>query len=726
MRLNKLDLNLLRACPTKVRPDSQNAIVKKRNNLNGRSQHPSYRSARQSATKVSFLRSKTYFGLLLSLAVATLIAGSNLSFNHVGAQSGRQRIEQDLQQVFAAHEDVTVDTRAFAAEVRSQGRASLKSVSNEFLIRLQPNDLRAANYRAESVEDDGKTYPMPASPVNTYKGNVEGVSGSDARFTISDDKVEGMIMLPSESYFIEPAAKYSTSASSSDYILYRASDVRPDIVRSCADTLGEQVAFSADKYMSSATTGVSPAVFSPLKVVELATEADFDYVQAHGGPNQTNQDILTVMNSVDAIYKRDIGLTFKIVFQHAWDTANDPYNTSGNPISMINEFKDYWNATFGSTARDLTHLWTGRNMGGPNGLAFTGVVCADPAASYGMSDNETLTPFTITIPAHEIGHNFGASHCDGQAGCDNTIMVATQNQSNNATFCPFSINEITTYVNGHSACLSDAAASNPIDDPTFFVRQHYLDFLNRTADQSGLDFWVKNITSCGSNPNCIESKRIDTSAAFFLSIEFQQTGYLVERAYKTAYGDDTNRSTLGGTAHNISVPIVRFTEFLNDVQLVGRGLVVGQPNWEQQLESNKVNYFNSFVQGNRFTAKYPSTIPPATFVSTLNGNAGSPLSTTELATLTAEHSTGQKNRAQVLRQIAEHPNLARSENNRAFVLMQFYGYLRRDPNAPPDSDYTGYEFWLNKLNQFNGDYRTAEMVKAFLSAAEYRKRFGTP
>jgi hypothetical protein len=97
----------------------------------------------------------------------------------------------------------------------------------------------------------------------------------------------------------------------------------------------------------------------------------------------------------------------------------------------------------------------------------------------------------------------------------------------------------------------------------------------------------------------------------------------------------------------------------------------------------------------------------------------------ELTQLTSEHATGAKNRAQVLRQIAEHPNLNHTEFNRAFVLMQYFGYLRRNPNDAPDSDYTGYDFWLTKLNQFNGNYQNAEMVKAFISSAEYRQRFGS-
>src|SRR5205807_1260138 len=81
-------------------------------------------------------------------------------------------------------------------------------------------------------------------------------------------------------------------------------------------------------------------------------------------------------------------------------------------------------------------------------------------------------------------------------------------------------------------------------------------------------------------------------------------------------------------------------------------------------------------------------------------------------------------RASVLRQVAENPSLKASESNRAFVLMQFFGYLRRNPDDAPDSDYTGYDFWLSKLEQFGGDFQKAEMVKAFISSAEYRQRFG--
>ena len=76
-----------------------------------------------------------------------------------------------------------------------------------------------------------------------------------------------------------------------------------------------------------------------------------------------------------------------------------------------------------------------------------------------------------------------------------------------------------------------------------------------------------------------------------------------------------------------------------------------------------------------------------------------------------------------MRRVAENTTLGQQEFRRAFVLMQYFGYLRRNPNDSPDTDYTGFDFWLDKLNDFNGNFVNAEMVKAFLDSIEYRKRF---
>gem|GEM_PF-2325705 len=271
--------------------------------------------------------------------------------------------------------------------------------------------------------------------------------------------------------------------------------------------------------------------------------------------------------------------------------------------------------------------------------------------------------------------------------------------------------------------------TNPIDSANFFVRQHYYDFLNRLPDQSGLDFWTNQITSCGSDTACTEVRRINVSGAFFLSIEFQQTGYLVERIYKTAYGDVMSTSNLGGAPHQIPVPVVRFDEFLKDSQRIGQNVVVNQPGWETVLENNKQAYAAEFVQTSRFVTAFPATMTPAQFVDKLNQNAGNVLSDAERTTAinlfgNAADTANANARAQAVRRVAEDADLFNAEANRAFVLTQYIGYLRRNPNDAPDSDYTGYDFWLGKLIQFNGNYVAAEMVKAFIASPEYRQRFG--
>jgi uncharacterized protein (TIGR03118 family) len=411
-----------------------------------------------------------------------------------------------------------------------------------------------------------------------------------------------------------------------------------------------------------------------------------------------------------------------------------------------------------------------------------------------------------------------------------------------------------------------APATNVVDDTTFFVRQNYLDFLNREPDSSGLAFWVNNIDSCGADAQCREVKRIDTSAAFFLSNEFQRTGMIAYLANKAAFGPSANGSP---------APVL-YGEFEKETQGLQTNLVFGTPGFDAQLDANKVAYFNDFLARPEFISKYnsltnaqyvdtlltnagispskfvvnltntqevpptnpsgrpgsygtatftlDSTVPVLTFTATINnidvtgsqtagtadnlvaahihaspsvvpgvngpvvwGFFGAPFNDNNpndavntpfgaglvggtfsgkwdapegnATTLTAQvtniqngnayinfHTTqfgggeirgnfptglqtfrdslvnglngATMTRAQVLRAIAESQQFSNLEFNRAFVTMEYFGYLRRDP------DTSGFNFWLGKLNSFQGSFGNAEMVKAFLASSEYRQRFG--
>ena len=195
----------------------------------------------------------------------------------------------------------------------------------------------------------------------------------------------------------------------------------------------------------------------------------------------------------------------------------------------------------------------------------------------------------------------------------------------------------------------------------------------------------------------------------------------MERLYKVAYGEAIGISTRG-IVHQIQVPIIRLNEFLPDTQAIGRGVIIGQPGAEQLLESNKQAVIAEFVSRPRFLAAHPLSMTPAQFVDSLHWL----LSPSKRDQLINDLNSGAMTRAQVVRAVAEDPNLFAFEQNSAFVLVQYFGYLRRNPNDAPEVglDYTGYDFWLNKLQDFGGNFVNAEMVKAFITSGEYQQRFG--
>ncbi|MGI8655302.1 MAG: S8 family serine peptidase [Pyrinomonadaceae bacterium] len=242
-----------------------------------------------------------------------------------------------------------------------------------------------------------------------------------------------------------------------------------------------------------------------------------------------------------------------------------------------------------------------------------------------------------------------------------------------------------------------ALNATQLDDTTFFVEQHYKDFLARGSDPGGLAYWSGLINQCNGDAQCIDGQRVSVSAAFFIEQEFQESGNYVYRLYK-------------GTLNRRPI----FTEFNAD-----RSQVVGGTG----LAASKQALADAWVARPEFTQKYGQNPTPDQLVDALIASIKTTTGNTvdlssQRQTYLSELQSGAS-RGQVVRELIEQQAFQQAEFNRAFVLMQYFGYLRRDP------DQGGYDFWLgiltNKLPNDSSGYRA--MVKAFMTSIEYRARF---
>jgi hypothetical protein len=386
----------------------------------------------------------------------------------------------------------------------------------------------------------------------------------------------------------------------------------------------------------------------------------------------------------------DGGVSWNSPDPNAGDPA--PFYVSALAIDPINTATIYvatGNGILKSTDGD--HIWSAIGTGLPNsGVSSLAIDASNPSIIYAGTSGDGVFKST-----------------DGGASW-NPLNDGLTNLNINSLAIDASGNSLHAGTGSGVFDYQYSAATNPIDDARTFVHQQYLDFLNREPDQSGWDYWTSQITQCGSDPQCIHERRIEVSAAFFIELEFQDTGYYVDRFYKASFGRQPN-----------------YAEFTAD-----RSKVIGGSN----LEASKQAFADEWVQRAAFLAAYPNTLSNTEVVNKLFDSAGLTASIYDLLRqqeIVALNSG--RSRALVLRDVIEIPDFKNipdpnspryaelkqtSQYNSAFVLMQYFGYLHRDV------DQSGYDFWLDVVNNREpNNYRG--MVCSFLTASEYQLRFGS-
>ncbi|HLL72472.1 MAG TPA: DUF4214 domain-containing protein [Pyrinomonadaceae bacterium] len=235
---------------------------------------------------------------------------------------------------------------------------------------------------------------------------------------------------------------------------------------------------------------------------------------------------------------------------------------------------------------------------------------------------------------------------------------------------------------------------NPILSSDFFVRMQYLDFLSREADTDGFNAWMNVLNRCPDVNNSETCDRITVTASFFRSQEFQLKGLFVHLFYKVSLGR-----------------LPRYAEIIPDMRRVTGATA-------EEVFARRLAFANAWVEREDFKTRYPASLSQEAFVDRLLQASGVTLSNGAVTrnSLVNDLQAKTKTRAEVLMAVVEHPSVDARERNGAFVAMQYFGYLRRDPEEG------GYNNWLNYLNANPTDFRT--MVKGFANSQEYQLRFG--
>jgi hypothetical protein len=337
---------------------------------------------------------------------------------------------------------------------RQVKRNSLQSklrlaVSNDLTLDLtiQQNDIRGAGYKAVMTTEYGDVVDSTMAVCNTYSGYANNDPNQFVRLYIDNNQIKGIISDGKNGFYaIEPLSGITQSdLADNRYVVYNTKDV---LATNPECSVVESVSQVVEKAQSAAREAA--VVTTKCRILEVATDADFEFYKNNKA--NTNARILNDMNIVAGIYMSSFNVRIMVTYQHVYATADDPY-TSTNPEKLLSEFTKYWNKNNTGIRRDVAHLFTSKFLEGFTlGIASKGVIGKTPSKAYSLTYGTTDEYLTT---AHEIGHNFNASHpTDAASGCsDKAPSLMCSSLDDAPMFSDFSKSEINAWIAANESCL---------------------------------------------------------------------------------------------------------------------------------------------------------------------------------------------------------------------------------------------------------------------------------
>lgn len=331
------------------------------------------------------------------------------------------------------------------------GAATLVALGSGMLMRLTPESVRSPRFRVRAQDSNGDWQDVVAPPVSTYRGTLLGQAGTRVAASILKDGVYARVLLPNGlEFWIQPAPKLAT-VKGGTHVLYRSADVDRSKEK-CGSGLLENA-----RPVAQAKRKRSHNPQMVTKIAELACDADFEYYSDHGSTVQdTVARIESVIGTMNVQYERDVAIRHTITTILVRTSSNQPY-TSTDAQTLLNQFRNEWNANNGAVQRDVAQLFTGKSInGGTIGIAWLGVIC-NSSYGYGVVESDFNNNFSSAtdLSAHELGHNWSADHCSCTSNTMNPYITSA-----NVFHPTFTIPEISSHRDSRN-CLTDAGGGNP-------------------------------------------------------------------------------------------------------------------------------------------------------------------------------------------------------------------------------------------------------------------------
>ncbi len=342
-------------------------------------------------------------------AIAQVVSKQHFETSSAGA----------LRLLDCSEQDLTVPTGAPA-----ECAVPLEIDGVECALLLERRSLRAPHFQLLAQDASGRIAPHQAPPPCTYRGRVVSPGrpieedGAVAA-TLKDGALAAILRLADGSLLgVQPLRQADPLAPPCRHAVYRLENVLSE-----GEVCGVVSPEEPEPRTGEGPGGSTKAASAPL-VAELALDADREFHALCGGTlAATLADIEAVVNGAEVIYATEVGVTFSITTVLVRTAEPDPYS-AGDPLQLLGQIETEWNGPLAGISRDVVHLFTGRDLDGATiGFANIGVVCS-PAHGCSLAQSHYTTNLAsrVALAAHELGHNFGASHCSG-SNCH--IMCAT-------------------------------------------------------------------------------------------------------------------------------------------------------------------------------------------------------------------------------------------------------------------------------------------------------------